>query len=370
MDNESAAGSFFTLHTDESAVIFDDSINRGQAEPRASPPLLGGKKWLKNAGSRSLIHSDSRVPHRQFDKSARLDAEACHILNAQLGVFHGNIKISSAGHRLPRVHEKIEQHLIHLTAVHVHMPEVFFRVMADGYFFSGSSEHFRAAGGEFAKVGRPDFVLAATGKAQKLPCQIGAFLDIFFHVLEAFMEGVPLIDMHEHQGNISEDAHQQIVEIVGNAAGQRPDGLQLLRAQKLALHGLFLRNIDEKSPESHRFSFFEDGCNMHHDRKPRFVFFLRQIFVEPGRFSPEDFLEIRLCALPVVRRQNIRERQTFFHVAAGETEPVKRRFVDKGEDSVQIRFKDCFRQQANHVPKPLFALPQGFLRFFSVGDVK
>jgi len=161
------------------------------------------------------------------------------------------------------------------------MPEVFFRGMVDGYFFSGSAEHFRAAGGEFAKVGRPDFVFAAPGEAQKLPGQIGAFLDIFFHVLEAFMEGVPLIDMHEHQGNISEDAHQQIVEIVGNAAGQCSDGLQLLRPQKLALHSLLLRNIDEKSPKPHRFPFFENGGGMHHDRKPRLVFFLCDVFVEP-----------------------------------------------------------------------------------------
>ncbi|OQC74204.1 MAG: hypothetical protein BWX45_00025 [Deltaproteobacteria bacterium ADurb.Bin002] len=81
-------------------------------------------------------------------------------------------------------------------------------------------------------------------------------------------------------------------------------------------------------------------------------------------------MKIRPRTLPVVRSQNIRERQTFFHVVAGETEPVKRRFVDKGERSVQIRFKDGFRQQAGHVPKPFFGLPQVVFRFFAVGDVE
>jgi hypothetical protein len=56
-------------------------------------------------------------------------------------------------------------------------------------------------------------------------------------------------------------AHEQVVEIVGNAAGQRADGLHFLRLLEFAFDIFFLGNIDDDALVFHGVALFiEQGA--------------------------------------------------------------------------------------------------------------
>ena len=58
--------------------------------------------------------------------------------------------------------------------------------------------------------------------------------------------GVAGFQVEEHQGDMPLDAHEQVVEVMGDSAGQGADGLHLLGGLKLFFQFLFLGNIGDE----------------------------------------------------------------------------------------------------------------------------
>ena len=69
-------------------------------------------------------------------------------------------------------------------------------------------------------------------------------------LLEHVERLLPPVERHLRQGDVAEDALQQVVEVVGDAAGQRADGLELLRLEALLLEQVLLRDVREKPHEA------------------------------------------------------------------------------------------------------------------------
>ena len=86
---------------------------------------------------------------------------------------------------------------------------------------------------EIIQPHRARFVFAFAGIPQKLRSQIGAAAHHFFNVQQNPVLGVGWLHVEQRQRHIALDRHQQIVEIVRNAAGESADGLHFLGLLKL-----------------------------------------------------------------------------------------------------------------------------------------
>ena len=96
------------------------------------------------------------------------------------------------------------------------------------------------------EVGGLHLVFPSPRKAQHLARQLGAVHDPFFDVLQIGHVAVVRCLVEQHQGDIALDPHQQVVEVVGNTAGECPDGLHflgLLRLDRPALELFFRQEL-------------------------------------------------------------------------------------------------------------------------------
>ena len=84
-----------------------------------------------------------------------------------------------------------------------------------------------------------DLIVALAGIPQQLAGEAGATLDLLFDVLQSFGCRVVGIDFHFHQGKVSLDYRQQVVEIVGNPTGQGSNGFHFLSMLQLVFKALF-----------------------------------------------------------------------------------------------------------------------------------
>ncbi len=81
--------------------------------------------------------------------------------------------------------------------------------------------------------------------SQKLAGQPGSALNLFLDVLQSLVMRMIRVETEEHEGGVSLDAHEQVIEIVGDTAGESPDGFKLLGPQKLLLEVLVLRHVNK-----------------------------------------------------------------------------------------------------------------------------
>ena len=116
-----------------------------------------------------------------------------------------------------------------LPPVDFNCPYIWRILLVDSDFLFGATEELGTLLDDFIDVGRFDLEFAPAGESKQLPCQVRTAPDYFFDCLEVLFTGIKCIHIHQHQRGAPLDSHQQIVEIMGDAAGQRTDRFKLLR---------------------------------------------------------------------------------------------------------------------------------------------
>jgi len=112
-------------------VLLDDAVRGGEAEPRALPETLGGEEGLEHALAGRDIHADSGVDHAEHHEIAGRHARAAldvRLLVADIPRLDG--QTATARHGVTRVHGEVDNDLLQLTCVGVHVPEAIFQFQA------------------------------------------------------------------------------------------------------------------------------------------------------------------------------------------------------------------------------------------------
>ena len=112
-DLEGAAPARFAVERDVAAVILDDALDHGQAEPGTVALGLGGEKGLQDALPGLGVHAGAAVAHHNAQKIAGLQD---HALEGQFQHPAGR------GHGLGGVGAKVHQHLMDLAGIGQHQP--------------------------------------------------------------------------------------------------------------------------------------------------------------------------------------------------------------------------------------------------------
>ena len=91
--------------------------------------------------------------------------------------------------------------------------------------FVGPLEHPFELADHLIEAGGFDHIFAAAGKAQELLGQFGGTVHAPFDAGHFLKMRITWFEVEHHQRNISLDPHEQVVEIMGNPAGEGPYGL-------------------------------------------------------------------------------------------------------------------------------------------------
>ena len=121
--------------------------------------------------------------------------------------------------------------------------------MVDEDLLSRPVEGFTGLLDQQVEVDGPDLVAALAGIAQKLGREPGAALDLFLDAFEPLVEGVFQVQVEEHERDVPLDDHEEVVEVMGDAAGQGAHGLHLLGVVELGLDLLALAHVVEHHDE-------------------------------------------------------------------------------------------------------------------------
>ena len=142
--------------------------------------------------------------------------------------------MSALRHRVAGVHDQIEQHLLELRPVGVHVAGVSAQIGDHGDVLADQtpqhSRHLEDHGVQINGSALQD-LLAAEGK--QLPGQAARALGGVHDGLGLLAPNAVALGMKEEQLGAGKDHGQHVVEVMGDATGQQPDGLHLLGLQEL-----------------------------------------------------------------------------------------------------------------------------------------
>ncbi len=232
-----------TLHVDETGALFDNSVHRGQAQPGALVLRFGRKKRLEHPNSRGLVHANPRVGDREHHILSGLHPG---MFSQRIGVEQdiggANGQSASGGHGVAAIDHQVHDGLFELTGVRLDGGQLRVeRCRQIDVFADQPTDHLFEIADQAVQVqlDRGQDLLAAEG--QQLPRQIAGALARPVDIHEDRILGVGI----EPDFTQAEDNREQIVEVVGDAAGQLPYGVHLLRLQQLSLEPLAVGHVAE-----------------------------------------------------------------------------------------------------------------------------
>ena len=242
LERRSPAG--FAVHPDVAAALLDDAVNGGEAEAGALDSL-GGEKRLEDMGLSFGIHAHAGVADGQHHVLARLRwgvQAGIAFVERDIGGLDG--EFAALRHGIAGVDRQIHDDLFDLAGIGAHRAQ--FRAR-DHYqidvFADQPGEQFEVFGDDGVQIEDlgSEHLLAA--ESQKLPGEGGGAIGGIGNLLGRPAHAGVGPDAIQQKFGVAGDDHQQIVEVVGNAAGQTTDGFHFLRLAKLLLEGAVLGDV-------------------------------------------------------------------------------------------------------------------------------
>ncbi len=219
---------------------------------------------VKN-GSKILLSLPSGMPWPEFgDLDHHVVAAEDHgavavEVAAEPDVAGGDADLAAAGHGVAGVDDEVHDHLFELALVDADRGEVGCVLDAERHLVG---EQAVQQVGEFGERvlevddGRAQGLLAREG--EELADEGGGAVGVLADLHEVAVLLVGDVVAHEEQVAVAVDRGQEVVEVVGDAAGELADGLHLLGLDELGFQGLELGRVGEDGEDRGR--AVEDGA--------------------------------------------------------------------------------------------------------------
>ncbi|OPZ59351.1 MAG: hypothetical protein BWY86_01241 [Candidatus Aminicenantes bacterium ADurb.Bin508] len=303
-------------------MVFDDAIDKGEAQPRPLPIRFGREERLEDSRLDLLAHPYAGVGHREH-----------HIAPPLLNTLSQNDlsgledQLSPLRHGVTGVDAEVQNHLLELSGVPFDDGVVPPVLNNDFYpLVEGLAENLHRLLDDVQKVHGPDIVLSPSGEGQKLACQLRRSFRALLDGFDVGEEGVFPLDLQLHQGGIPEDTAQDVVEIVGDSPGQEADALHLLLLKELALHPLLLGHVPDHPPKVEGFPLgVRFGFHRSQNVQPLPVPALQREGVVFHRLPAQDPFQESLLLLLLEEEPKVRRSHLF---PAGTTQKLEPRRVD------------------------------------------
>ena len=217
---EGGAASFFTLYHHVSATLLHDAVYGRQTEPGSLPFFFRRKEGFKDSRLRFFVHTHARVADREHDVVAGPYERG----TAAMTIIHDNPlsldgERSSAGHRVLGIDHEIHQHLFQLTSIG---PCVCGFVGEAGeeldIFTNQRTEQPLHVRDNRVYIDDFQFQQLLATEGEQLARQGGGAIGSLLNSKSFIAQRVVRSQFRQDDFRIAADHHQQIVEVVRNAA--------------------------------------------------------------------------------------------------------------------------------------------------------
>ena len=155
------------------------------------------------------------------------------------------VSVPPAGHRVPRVQGEVDEHLLDLARIRLHVPEVraergdHLDVLADQ-----AVQHLVGVDDDRVEVddARLQHLLAPEGE-ELLRQRRGALCRLLDRLHVRPLAGLARVEAAEQEAAVHGDDGQEVVEVVRDAAGEAADGVELLRLVEALLELLAVADV-------------------------------------------------------------------------------------------------------------------------------
>ncbi len=230
-DGEDAAFPQPGIDLDPALMLLEDAVDRRQSQAGSLADFLGGKERLENPLHRMLVHAAAGIGHREPDEAPRPPFGILREIGGmELDPVGDDGEPASLRHGVPGIDRQVHHHLLHHAAVGPNGRQILARqefgrdLLADQ-----AMEHLQEILDHAVELDRPDVEDRAAAEHEELLGQGGGPFRVggdFPQVgPDRLVEGGMILEHGEPDHHRAED----IVEIVGDAAGQLPDCFHFLR---------------------------------------------------------------------------------------------------------------------------------------------
>ena len=233
---ERAAHAHRAVHPDVATRLPHDAVHGRQPEAGALAHRLGGEERLEDVLERFAAHTHAGVAHREHDVAAGHHLRAVELAEAlDLRVLGANLQDTAGGHRVARVDGQVHEHLLDLARVSAGGPQLFTRREEEGHVLADHAVQQGQGGADQrveVELTQLEHLTSAIG--QQLTRELGrAPPRLRDHTGALAAVGVGQLVLQEAGGAV--DDGEEVVEVVGDAAGQSSDRLHLLGLTQLGL---------------------------------------------------------------------------------------------------------------------------------------
>ncbi len=218
-------------------MSLDDPVDHGQPQPRPLARLLGGEEGLEGALAGLLLHAVAIVDDGQRGVLAGCQRREQGALRGGEGLdAEPDHQLAAVGHGVAGVDAQVHHDLVQLRAL-------------PGDVHAGLDLGEDLDPGVEDAPDQPDHLLQhlrevhaaplrtpAPAEGQQLAREPHGLVQGHLHLLQAGLHLRPVVALQPAQvAQVDQQRREQVVEVVGHAAGNLADGLQLLRLQQLLL---------------------------------------------------------------------------------------------------------------------------------------
>ena len=225
------------LDLEKPPVLLDDAVDHGQPETGAPAHLLGGEERLEDASARLVTHARAGVTHLEPDVAPGLGARVARerrLVEVDGTRLEG--EQPAVGHGVAGIDGEVHHHLLDLGRIGEDQRQVRSRV--DDHLdvlTDDPLDELHHVGERLVEVDEAAVELLPAPEGEQLPGEHGGATTGEPDVLDARPQlalGRQLAGDHVARAH---DDGEQVVEVVRDAARERPDRLHLLRLTELLL---------------------------------------------------------------------------------------------------------------------------------------
>ena len=208
----------FGFGAEMAVVALDNAKSRGEAEAAAA--VFGGEVWIENFGEEIGRDARALIAHANANVVAR--RQGSFGAGNEFVILRFDTNQTALRHGLHRVQHKVVNDLMNLAGINVGGREIGGEIEFGAHL--GPAQ--RKVGGiadEFDERGGLANGRAAFGKGQKLLRQIAGAQSGFLDEIESGDDFAGQLGRVFDEGKIANNGGKNVVEIVGDAAGQKAD---------------------------------------------------------------------------------------------------------------------------------------------------
>src|SRR5712691_224016 len=245
INGEDCTAGEFALDEDVAATLLDDSVDGGEAEAGALAFFFGSEKGLEDAGLSVTVHALAGVADGNHDVGTVFDESIFGAMGAVEGNTGGtNADFAAVGHGVFGIDHQIHDDLLKLSGIGASAADGGGELSGEFDIFSDEwAEEALHVGDDGVDVDDLELEMLFAAEGEELAGESGRAIGGLANGFGFGVQRMFRSELVEENLGISADDHEEVVEIVSDAAGEAADGFHFLGLAELVLEDTALGDV-------------------------------------------------------------------------------------------------------------------------------